>query len=770
MTARVRAGALAVLVALLCLLAPPAAAVESPAPAPRFGAALDWGSDSAAAYSDRLGRRPALFAKPVVLPLTDDERRFVTEFVDQVARQGAEGLLVLEPTVPLAQLQERDLREVAERLRTYDRDHGVRVSVSLAPAMNLAERPWGQAPQAYVAAFRALAAAVDELSPDSDVLWAPAAEVGAVRELTATEQQALDTDGSGTVDGRDDPWAPYWPGAEHVDAVGLVAPYVSDGEPAPAGTWRGLVGEFARTYDAPFVADTTALHDPDLPETVRAAVVGGWARQVLTEGPASTTAVVWTERDGPDGLTGRATASPVAADALLDALVGTGTVLGRPGVAVEPRRPTSEPVGERGTTVRGPAAWALAALGVATVLGLLLLGRSPRSQPWRYDDPGARDLRVDWLRGVAIVFVVLNHLTVPSLWHLLSQEALGPFSGAELFVALSGVVLGLVHGPRVRGGELPQSSLVLLARARTLYLTALVVVTTVFLVSQVPGVSDRAVTTFTDTATGETYDLYAGFRGVFEAGLQGYNVRDLLLLRSGPYQFNIMGLYVVLLVLTPLALWLLRRRRVLVLLGLSVALYVLDQLQPVRLLPSQFEDAFPLLTWQLLFFGALAVGWYRTELLRAASRPRGQAVVAAAVVLYAAVLLVSWSNPYLSNAADVRLALVGDEAYRSLYDAAFARRTLEVGRLLAVVVGLVSLYALLTAFWRPLHRALGWLLVPLGQATLYVFVLQVFVALAVDQLPAVDGSLLLGTLVHTASVALLWLAVRTRFLFRVVPR
>ena len=82
----------------------------------------------------------------------------------------------------------------------------------------------------------------------------------------------------------------------------------------------------------------------------------------------------------------------------------------------------------------------------------------------------------------------------------------------------------------------------------------------------------------------------------------------------------------------------------------------------------------------------------------------------------------------------------------------------------------MSLYALLTAFWQPLSRALGWFLVPLGQATLYVFVLQVYVALLVGNLPGVQDSLLLGTLVHTAVLALLWLAVRRRFLFRVVPR
>jgi hypothetical protein len=253
--------------------------------------------------------------------------------------------------------------------------------------------------------------------------------------------------------------------------------------------------------------------------------------------------------------------------------------------------------------------------------------------------------------------------------------------------------------------------------------------------------------------------------------LPGYVVGDLLSLQLGPYQFNVIGLYVVLLLVTPFLLLALERGRLLVVLGVSLAVYGLQQAYPVRLLPSQFEDAFPLLTWQVLFVLGLVFGWYRAELVRAAGTRAGRAVLAACVVLFLAGVFISWNNPYLANRYDVRLALIPEETYARLYAEFFERTTLDVGRLLVVVVTLITLYGALTAFWRPVARVLGPVLVPLGQATLYVFILHVFFALVVANVPALaQGTVLRGTLTHTVVLAALWLMVRTRFLFRLIPR
>lgn len=392
---------------------------------------------------------------------------------------------------------------------------------------------------------------------------------------------------------------------------------------------------------------------------------------------------------------------------------------------------------------------------------------------------GSRDRVVDWLRGLAICFVVVDHLPVRSAWQVLTEEAIGPVSSAELFVALSGVVLGSVHARRVAETGWAASAKQMWSRAGTLYLTAVALVVLTWLLVLLPGVDGRFVTTFTDQGTGaagaegagQVYDLYGWFRGVGDGTVPFPEAMEaLFLLRMGPWQANILGLYVALLLLAPLVTWLLARRLWPLVVALSLAAWGAALVEPVRLLPTQFEDAFPLLSWQLLFVLGTVVGWHRRTLLAAARTRAGRVVVALVVVAWLAATAFSWANPYLSNALDVRWTLLDDVTYAQVYADWFARTDLRPGRVAATWAFLVAAYALLTLRWRPVSAATSAVLEPLGRATLYVFVVHVPVVLLVAQVGDRDTPLWAGTLLATATLALLWLLVRTRFLFRVVPR
>ena len=62
-------------------------------------------------------------------------------------------------------------------------------------------------------------------------------------------------------------------------------------------------------------------------------------------------------------------------------------------------------------------------------------------------------------------------------------------------------------------------------------------------------------------------------------------------------------------------------------------------------------------------------------------------------------------------------------------------------------------------------------LIPLGQASLYVFVMHAFVVIAVANIPGLDRtSAWQGAVLHTLAIAVLWVLVRRRFLFAAVPR
>src|SRR5499433_74927 len=68
---------------------------------------------------------------------------------------------------------------------------------------------------------------------------------------------------------------------------------------------------------------------------------------------------------------------------------------------------------------------------------------------WEYDGAGRRDLRIDWLRGLAMTCVIINHSRISSLLSWFSYERFWVVTAAYVFVVLSGVVLGTVYGRRL---------------------------------------------------------------------------------------------------------------------------------------------------------------------------------------------------------------------------------------------------------------------------------------------------------------------------------
>src|SRR5579862_9311690 len=62
---------------------------------------------------------------------------------------------------------------------------------------------------------------------------------------------------------------------------------------------------------------------------------------------------------------------------------------------------------------------------------------------------GARDLRIDWLRGLAMTCVIVNHSKLQSLLSWFSYERFWVVTAAEVFIVLSGIVLGMVYGRRL---------------------------------------------------------------------------------------------------------------------------------------------------------------------------------------------------------------------------------------------------------------------------------------------------------------------------------
>ena len=398
-------------------------------------------------------------------------------------------------------------------------------------------------------------------------------------------------------------------------------------------------------------------------------------------------------------------------------------------------------------------------------------GRSRRT--WAYPaTTGDRDLRIDFLRGLAVLFVVVDQIDIASLFHLISHERIGVVSGAELFVVLSGIVLGMVHRRRAIDEGWRSVATRMWSRALLLYVTCIAVILAAYAISFLPFVDGDVLTTWTDAGSGTTDPMYLTTPLLRDYPVPPQAVLDILFLNVGPYQFNVIGLYVVLLCLAPLAFQLLLRGRWWIVAGLSWGVYAANMALHVRLFPSQFEGPFPLLTWQVLFFSGMVAGFYWKPITGWFDRPTGRMTMIVAVVLALAFIFYAWNNPGLAqDPFGLRLSIIPQETFETIYESWFQRDSLGILRVANVAVLVTVAYALLSRCWVPLNRALGWLLVPLGSATLYVFILHLLFVLIAGSLPALQGaSVWTNTAAHTVIILSLWLMVKNRVFYRWIPR
>lgn len=277
-----------------------------------IGASVQWARETAAAYADRLGHDPAVLVSFADLPMSATDEANVSAAVDQARGLGSMLLLTLEPSKGLAPVTDEVAERTARLIDGYTRS-GVPVLVRFGHEMNGSWYAWGQQPKAYVAAFRRMAAAVHAQAPGAAMMWAPNAGQGypftggryAAKPGTAA-YRALDTNHDGTLGEADDPYAPYWPGADAVDWVGMSDyhwgtkyPWGQNEVPVAGkfvGQLRGSYVDpahphqhvpdfyrlYAERYDKPLsVTETAALYVPGAGGAAELAVKRGWWRQVF---------------------------------------------------------------------------------------------------------------------------------------------------------------------------------------------------------------------------------------------------------------------------------------------------------------------------------------------------------------------------------------------------------------------------------------------------------------------------------------------------------
>jgi hypothetical protein len=360
---------------------------------------------------------------------------------------------------------------------------------------------------------------------------------------------------------------------------------------------------------------------------------------------------------------------------------------------------------------------------------------------------GRRNVAIDVLRGYCILMMVTSHTATQSYVNN-SVHLLRFVSGAEGFVFLAGLVLGMVYRRKLDAAPARQAYQAIWKRAGMLWAV-------------------HCVLTIAAVILNPLLFHYADIPDVH--GIAPWRIAWLtatLQLQPG-HMLNILPLYVFLLGAAPLCFELVRRGKSAWVLAGSAAIFVYTQFEPGAgrwVAPISGGEAFPPLAWQFLFVPGLVIG-YHSALIRSTilgpHRRRIMWALAAACVAMVVLVSVQTANFQFYNHEAWDLFL-------------WERHPLRFGRVLYFFLAIATFYLLAQAWLSAAHRLklprfpLD-LLATLGRNSLYAFLVHLAFAFGFGLLQIPPERWLLLEAVPVASVFGIYVMARYQVARRWIP-
>ena len=249
--------------------------------------------------------------------------------------------------------------------------------------------------------------------------------------------------------------------------------------------------------------------------------------------------------------------------------------------------------------------------------------------------PGARDLRLDLFRGLALWLIFLDHIPC-NVASWITVRNYGFSDATEIFVFISGYTAAVVYGQAMCNNGLIQSGARILKRAWQIYVAHIFSFAVyAAIIAYAAGVSGNSI--------------YVDGFGLTDFFRQPDVMFPQLLLRFKPVNMDVLPMYIAVLAAFPPILWLLVRNHGLALAS-SAGLYVLARSNGWTFVSHTGDPwVFNPLAWQLLFVfgGWCAQGGARK--LAGLLRSRAVGVAAIAYLAFAFVIAMTWQVQALAE-------------------------------------------------------------------------------------------------------------------------
>jgi hypothetical protein len=361
--------------------------------------------------------------------------------------------------------------------------------------------------------------------------------------------------------------------------------------------------------------------------------------------------------------------------------------------------------------------------------------------------PAERDLRLDLMRGIGQWMVFLDHIPYDVVsW--LTLRNYGFSDAAEFFVFISGYTAGFVYGPAMAHGQFLAATKRLMKRAWQLYVAHIFLF--LFFVAQI----SRAARRFDNPMYGNEYNIFLFLEH------PDVMIGQALALKFKPVDLDVLPLYIVLVLALPAILWGLIKRPRWTLLG-SAVLYVLARIFDWNL-PS-FPGGnwyFNPFAWQLLFVFGTWCGLGKASEIAGLIRSRAVLYLALAWIAFSFLIVMTWHIPVLD-------AMIPKWLIHVIYP--IDKSDLDMFRLIHFLALAVVFVRYIPRDWPALHSNLLRPLVLVGQNSLPIFCLGVFLSFAAHWfLVQIKGDIPAQIMVSVAGmatmVAVAWLLNRFKAL------
>lgn len=362
---------------------------------------------------------------------------------------------------------------------------------------------------------------------------------------------------------------------------------------------------------------------------------------------------------------------------------------------------------------------------------------------------------LDLLRGFFILVILIDHFQRwPSPFTYITGEGRLWVSAAEGFFIISGLLIGYLRGWKGRKHSLREISKKLLSRAAMLYLWCVGI--TFFVVSMM---------TFFTSGTDSLYELLPKFPNADQVASLPLYIWNVV---SGQYASDwiyFLRLYAIILAVSPLVIWLLRKNLWWVVLIVSWSIYL------VSLLFTEPEGA---MQWQVLFFTASLIGWKLEAIigwLRAHQREK-RLIAGTLITVTLATMVLSYFWVHGWGNVESSRAIISRDSYvtvRGFIDPWFTNNPMAVGRILLSIVWFGGLIFLFHQFRDWIMKWFGWLLMVFGTFSLGAYCLQAILFVFIEAAIPMSQSRIINALSTIVVILVLWGILKTKLAQRVLP-